>query len=173
MRFPLATLLHLRRLRDEQERLKLATANLRKAKAQQDAQRIELLRKESLSSNAQPNGTWGAQMRFVRECCAVLGIHERRAKQRAEEANAAAGKQEQVYLATRQECEVLEKFREKQMEIFRTQEIRREQRDLDAAYLLTRAQRSGQALPIYSAEAAQGTPTTDEAVCRKNIGSDG
>lgn len=171
MRFSLATLLHIRKLREEQARGKLAAANLAKAKMQQDAERIESLRTESLRSCAHEDGdTCGAQMRFVGECCAVLGIHEKRAKQRAEEAKSEARKQEQLYLATRREFEILENFRTKQMEIFRTLERRREQRELDEAYLLARAQRGGQALPIYSAEPAQEKRTSKEVVSRENIG---
>lgn len=171
MRFPLATLLHLRKLREEQEHAKLSAANLKKAKMQQAAERVESLLNDALRVSACGDGsTCGAQMRFVGECCTVLEIHERRAKERAEQAKADALKQEKMYLAAHRDFEMLESFREKQMQMFRMMERRQEQRELDEAHLLVRVQRSGQALPIRTADVAEGTGTANETISQGNIG---
>jgi flagellar biosynthesis chaperone FliJ len=173
MRFTLATLLRLRSLREEQERVKLAAANYRKNQAAQESERVDSLLKDSLPAGGGEDCiTWGARLRFVAECRSVLGFHQKRAKQKAEEAEADALRQEQAYLGARRDFEILESFREKQMEIFRTLDLRQRQRELDESYALVHARQTGQVLPIGAADVAQEACNSHENTSHGNIGSE-
>lgn len=172
MRFALAALLRLRELREEQERARLLTAKAAEAEALEDVRRISELRKGAVSMETDTPGILSSQISFLRECCAVLREQEKRARDRQEQAATACERQEHVYRSALLDFEVLDRFRERQLEALQCEERRREQKSLDEAHAMTHAGRTGQGLPSCPADLAQESHRELEISPVKNIGID-
>jgi flagellar export protein FliJ len=155
--FRLHAVLQLRRLREEQERAKLALFQSRQAAVQIEESRINSLRTESM--NASYSGSesplMGGELHFVKKCLDTLKIVSLGATQAVAKASRLCNEQEEIYRRTRQESEVLEVLREEQFGEFQLLEKRNEQKQMDEVHSLTRSGKPRQALPTNSAVLAQ------------------
>ncbi len=139
-RFTLAPVLRLRQSVERQRSLALQNAALQVARAQGTLAQLDLFLSESatVDSASLTTGLTAAEMRFaglVREQIEQLRAHLREDVLRLEGIRRESAV---AYQQAFREREVLESLRTRQRRVYQIEQTRREQRQLDAAYLLQR-----------------------------------
>ena len=135
--FRLAPLLRIRSLREELERERLLRESLKAREAEDRARKLSELRFETREAflGAQAAFT-GSELQFFANCSACSAIAEAGAKRSAAAAAISRDEQRKKYESAHRDSLILEKLRERQLEAFRLQEARAEQKRLDEAHLL-------------------------------------
>jgi flagellar export protein FliJ len=140
-RFPLETVLHLRRSLERQQELRLRAANQQVARLRHLMERIE---QQSTNLRLQQcgelgSGTTAAELHFANACQATLAQQRIAAQTEFERLERRRDQQKGIYQRARRERETFESLREQQRIEFERGARRREQRDLDELFLLRRA----------------------------------
>lgn len=136
--FSLAPLLRLRRSLEHQSELALQAASLELARAQQELREGEACLQGSRRAARQTlqRGSHGAEMQFEAGCERVLRDYCEALRNQMVALQATRDQRTAEFQQAHGERETLESLREHEFETFRAQELRREQRELDEAYLL-------------------------------------
>jgi flagellar export protein FliJ len=139
-RFTFAPLLRLRQSIEHQRALQLQETNLKASRARETLAQLERGLSESAQSGATGLGigSTGAELQFASVCRETLNIF--RKELRAEVQKLELRRQEAVneYHQAYREREILETLRLGQHDIYRQEQLRRQQEQLDATYLLQR-----------------------------------
>jgi flagellar biosynthesis chaperone FliJ len=143
-RFALAPLLRLRQSLERQQAMRLSEASLAVARAQEMVSRMEVALAESARSGdaALRAGQSAAELQFA--LLARENMKAQRQKVQAEfqrlelERQRVAGEYRRAY----QEREVLETLARRQHSVYVQEQLQREQRDLDASYLMQKWRKS-------------------------------
>jgi flagellar export protein FliJ len=137
-RFPLESLLQLWRSRHRQERRKLESAGARLAALRTELNRVEenRLRSRRATENWLGEGATAAELHFVQACEGNRQAFLAWLREQVKSAEAEHRKQMAVYQGVERQCKIFENLRNRQYEVYRRDEDRREQRRLDEVFLL-------------------------------------
>lgn len=138
--FPLQAVLHLRQSVEHQQELRLRAANQHVARLQHLIEQIELRRQELHSTQTQglSAGMTAAELRFELLCEAELLRHRRELEPQLLRLQQLREQQREILEQARRARETLESVRDRQLNVYRKEAVRREQRSLDDLFLLRR-----------------------------------
>lgn len=138
--FSLQPVLHLRESLEHQQELRLRAANQQVARVRHMIEVVEQRRQELHSSQLQElgSGTTAAELRFGLQCEGELIRQRRELEQHLAIAQQACEKQRELYQQAKRARETLESVRDQKFRLHQKMERRREQRNLDDAFLLRR-----------------------------------
>jgi flagellar export protein FliJ len=137
-RFPLETILHLRRSVEHQQELRLRAANQQVARMRHVIQQIEqqIASTRTRESSQLNSGTTAAELQFTEACETVLeqqGVAATRELMRVEHVR---DQQNKIFQQARRERETFERLRDHQHAEYERNARRREQQQLDELFLL-------------------------------------
>jgi flagellar export protein FliJ len=140
-RFGLQSILHLRQSLEHQQELRLRAANQQVARVrhlieQMDAHRSEMGERQDRLLQA---GLTAAELRFELQCEAELLRHRRELELQQAGLEHVRDEQRELLRKARQQREILEALRDHQQRTYTQEAARREQRNLDDAFLLRRS----------------------------------
>lgn len=140
-RFSLDAVLRLRQSLERQQELLLQAANYRVAAVQRDRDELDRYTQELASQvSAQlAAGLSAAELQFNTLCRAVLSGRCQQLDQALNQAYAERDACAQAFQKTRRDREMVETLRDRQFQLHRQLEARRDQRRLDDLFLLRRA----------------------------------
>jgi flagellar export protein FliJ len=139
-RFPLAAILHFRQSIEHQQELRLRAANQQVARGQHVIETIDARRQAVQAEQARELGVGvtAAELRFGLQCEAELlrlrgefEIQLVRLQQLREQ-------QREIFQQARRNRETMEAVRDEQLDLYKQEAARREQRELDDLFLLRR-----------------------------------
>jgi len=136
-RLPLQAVLHLRQSIEHQQELRLRAANQQVARVRRRLEQLDERIKldQNRSARALMAGTTSAELRFTQIAETSLLAHREELKQELARVQFLRDQQQQVFQKARRECETLEVLREQQLLQYQKEQARREQRELDEAFL--------------------------------------
>jgi|SRR5579863_43254 len=138
--FPLQTVLHYRQSMEHQQELKLRAANQQVARAQHLIEQMDLQRKElrSMEMEELSSGTSAAELQFglLRE--AAMLRRQREFEQQLIRVQQLRDQQREIFQQARRAREMLESLRDQQLQLYKEDAARREQRSLDDLFLMRR-----------------------------------
>ena len=157
-RFSLSAILHLRKLHEDRERMRLLASQSRLQAAEIELKRIAQLRAQVHLASEHPGlRATGSELNFAYQCTLRLAEAEQLAQYRVRDARRDRDRQSEIYDHARQSSEIIESLREKELDDYKIDERRKEQQLLDEIHTITRS--SGQGLPTHPADVAQLSPT--------------
>jgi flagellar export protein FliJ len=124
--------------RREQLRLEVVAQEIVRERQQLEALDQEHAAAGRLLAQAMVNGATGAELQFEATCAAARTHRRETIQQRLSELGRLRQAQQAALLRARQDREILESLRCRQLEAYRTMQIRREQQSLDEQFLLGR-----------------------------------
>jgi flagellar export protein FliJ len=139
-RFPLQAVLHFRQSMEHQQELRLRAANQQVARVQHlielaDARMLNL---QSTQRHELGAGTTAAELQFGLLCLRELLQQRHELEPHLAQVQQLREQQREIFRRTRQERETLESVRDRQLDLYRKEAARREQRSLDDLFLLRR-----------------------------------
>jgi flagellar export protein FliJ len=138
--FPLQTVLHYRQSMEHQQELKLRAANQQVARAQHLIEQMDLQTKElrSMEMEELSSGTSAAELQFglLRE--AAMLRRRREFEQQLIRSQQLRDQQREIFHQARRAREMLESLRDQQLQLYKKDAARREQRSLDDLFLMRR-----------------------------------
>jgi flagellar FliJ protein len=138
--FPLQTVLHYRQSMEHQQELKLRAANQQVARAQHLIEQMDLQRKELQSREMEElsSGISAAELQFgvLRE--AALLRRRREFEQQLTRVQQLRDQQREIFQRARRGRKMLESVRDQQLQLYKKDAARREQRSLDDLFLMRR-----------------------------------
>jgi flagellar export protein FliJ len=139
-RFTLAPLLRLRQSIERQRTLQLQEANLKASRAKETLAQLERLLFDSAQSDATglSAGCTGAELQFASVCRENLTILRKDLRANVQKLELQRQNAASEYHHAYRERDVLETLRAGQYLIYRQEQLRRQQQQLDAAFLLQR-----------------------------------
>lgn len=140
-RFPLETVLHLRRSLERQQELRLRAANQQVMRVHHMIDLLDghLREMKSHSSQHLLQGTAAVELHFALLCEGTLGKHRLVLERELLRLEELRDQQQKAYQQARRERETFESLRERQLLEYKRDAARREQRQLDDAFLLRQA----------------------------------
>ena len=138
--FPLQAVLHLRQSLEHQQELRLRAANQQVGRAQHRMEQVDLCRQElhSAQSNELGAGVTAAELRFGLNCETELLRRRRELEQQLVRLRQLRDQQREIFHQVRRARETLESVRDRQLQGYEKEALRREQRSLDDLFLLRR-----------------------------------
>jgi flagellar protein FliJ len=139
--FPLQTVLHFRQSMEHQQELRLRTANQQVARVRRMLLQLDTSVNEAntLQAKQLEAGTSAAELRFHLLCEAAVAQHRRRLEEELVRQESIRERQRQIYQQLRRQRETLQGLRDQQLNLYRKEAARREQRRLDDLFLFRRA----------------------------------
>jgi flagellar export protein FliJ len=138
--FPLQAVLHYRQSMEHQQELRLRAANQQVARAQHLIEQMDLQTKELLSMEMEQlsSGTSAAELQFglLRE--AAMLRRQREFRQQLIRAQQLRDQQREIFQQARRAREMLESLLDQQLNLYKKDAARREQRSLDDLFLMRR-----------------------------------
>lgn len=138
--FPLQAVLHYRQSMEHQQEIRLRAANQQVARAQHLIDQMDLQRKElqSMEMKELSSGISAAELQFglLRE--ASMLRRRREFEQQLIRAQQLRDQQREIFQQARRGRETLESVREQQLQLYKKDAARREQRSLDDLFLMRR-----------------------------------
>ena len=140
-RFSLEAVLRLRQSLEQQQELRLREANQQVSALARQVHDVDLQLTRGATRERQrlESGVSAAEIKFEQQCLSVLQEHRSRLEQRRDEAIRARDVCAAAYRKARQQREVLETFRNQQLQAHRQEMDRHNQRSHDDLLLLRRA----------------------------------
>ncbi len=137
-RFPLQSVLHLRQSLEHQQELRLRAANQQVARMQHLIEHIDARREQMLMVRAQElgRGLTAAELRFELQCEEAVRLQRRELESQSARLQQLRDQQRLMLHRARQARETLEAVRDRQLQLYRQQAARREQRRLDDLFLM-------------------------------------
>ena len=139
-RFPLQSILHYRQSIEHQQELRLRAANQQVARVRHLIEQLNHRRNEMQAAQQERlnSGITSAELRFDLHWEGELLRHRGELEQQLIRLQQLRDQQRELFRSARQARETIENLREGQSLAYRTDETRREQRDLDDLFLLRR-----------------------------------
>lgn len=136
--FPLEAVYHFRQSVERQQELRLRAANQQVAKVRHLIEQIdEGIRQLKVRCRQElANGITGAEMQFILDTSAALMAHRPDLEHELARLKNLRDQQQRVFQQARREREMFESLRDQQLRAYRRDQDRREQRQLDDAFLL-------------------------------------
>lgn len=140
-RFALQSVLHLRQSLEHQQELRLRAANQQVARVQHAIEQMEARREQMRTVRAQElgGGLMAAELRFELQCEEAVVRQRREWEAQLARLQQLRDQQRAILQQARQAREMLEAVRDRQLEAYRRETARREQRRLDDLFLLRRS----------------------------------
>lgn len=147
-RFALEAVLHVRRIREEQQRnlLLAATAECDRLRRQLAAVEQDRSERRAMVLQQIATGAWGAELQFDSDCRRQAKILRDQMLLQLQEATKRAGQEREKHLLLRRDRRAIEALRDSARQQFEREQRRREQLALDEIHLLRRG-RGEQNLP--------------------------
>ena len=139
-RFTLQALLRLRQGLEHQRELQLQEANFQVALARAEILDLDRWRTELAARNADlmRSGLSAAEIQFSGLCREALLTHRRELEKELALREQVRAERSREYQQARQQREVMDTLRQRQLQLYRLKETRQEQRRLDELFLLRR-----------------------------------
>jgi len=139
-RFPLQAVLHYRQSLEHQQELRLRTANQQVARVQHLIELADGHRQDLYASQSEElrQGISAAELQFGLLYEKELLRQRHELEQRLAQVQQLREQQREIFRRARQAREILENVRDRQLESYRKEGARREQRGLDDLFLLRR-----------------------------------
>jgi flagellar export protein FliJ len=139
-RFPLQSILHYRQSIEHQQELRLRAANQHVARVGHLIDQLDLHRNEmhAAQSGRLIAGVTSAELRFDLQCEAEILRHRSELEQQWIRLQQLRDQQREVFRVAKQARETLEGVRDLQLQSYKKEAARKEQRDLDDLFLLRR-----------------------------------
>lgn len=143
-RFSLAGILRFRRSVEHHQELQLLAANQKVAQVRQRMVEVDRDATASWTRQAQllRNGLSAAEIHFELQCRATLGQRRQELEQELLCQEKIRDERRLAYQAARKSREMVDTLRERQFQLYRQQQVREDQRQLDDLFLLGRRRRS-------------------------------
>jgi len=143
-RFSLAGILRFRRSVEHHQELQLLAANQKVAQVRQRMVEVDRDATASWMRQAQllRNGLSAAEIHFELQCRATLGQRRQELEQELLCQEKIRDERRLAYQAARKSREMVDTLRERQFQLYRQQQVREDQRQLDDLFLLGRRRRS-------------------------------
>jgi len=143
-RFSLAGILRFRRSVEHHQELQLLAANQKVAQVRQRMVEVDRGATASWTRQAQllRNGLSAAEIHFELQCRATLGQRRQELEQELLCQEKIRDERRLAYQAARKSREMVDTLRERQFQLYRQQQVREDQRQLDDLFLLGRRRRS-------------------------------
>lgn len=137
-RFALQSVLHLRQSLEHQQELRLRAVNQQVARVQHAIGQIDSRREQMRAARGQQLQRWmtAAEMRFELQCEEALLRLRRELEKQSARLQQLRDQQRAVLQQARQARETLEAVRDRQLQIYRQQAARRDQREQDDLFLM-------------------------------------
>lgn len=138
--FPLQSILHYRQSLEHQQELRLRAANQQVARVQHLIEQLERRRNEIHAAQLarMSSGVTSAELRFELHREGELLRHRSELQQEWIRLQHLRDQQREVFRLTRQARETLESARDLQLQSYKKETVRREQRNLDDLFILRR-----------------------------------
>jgi flagellar export protein FliJ len=139
-RFGLQSVLHFRQSVEHQQELRLRLANQQVARVQHLVDQLNARRRELYAGQARDlgMGLTAAELQFELQCDTELLRHKRELETQLAKLQQLRGHQRVIFQQARRARQTLESVRDRQLQAYRQEAERREQRDLDDLFLLRR-----------------------------------
>jgi flagellar protein FliJ len=139
-RFPLQSVLHFRQSLEHQQELRLRSATQQVMRVQRLVEQLEARRRELHAAQARElsSGLTAAELRFELQCEGELLRHERELEQQLIKLQQLRDQQRGIFQQAQRARQTLEAVRDRQLDLYRREAARREQRELDDLFLLRR-----------------------------------
>ena len=139
-RFSLQSILHYRQGIEHQQELRLRAANQQVARVRHLIEQLDLRRQELHAARGTrlSAGIMSAELRFELQCESGLMRHCGELEQQLIRLQRLRDQQFEIFRLARQSRETLDGVRDQQLQSYRKNAIRREQRELDDLFLLRR-----------------------------------
>jgi flagellar FliJ protein len=139
-RFSLQALLRFRKSMEHQQELLLQEANHQVARVRHEIESVDQCMAEMTAREAREldSGVSAAELQFEGLCRSVLLEHRRQLEKALAEREEIRVRRSQAFHQARQQREVVDTLRQNQLQTYRQQEKRAEQRYLDELFLLRR-----------------------------------
>lgn len=143
--FPLAGVLRFRKSIEHQEELGLLAANQQVTQTEQRIVEVDERTAASLAREARQleSGLTAAEIQFDVLCRATLARRRLELEEELEQRKKIRDRQLETYRQAKRSREVLDTLRDHQFQLYRQQQLREEQRQLDDLFLLRRERRRG------------------------------
>jgi flagellar export protein FliJ len=139
--FPLEAVLHFRKSLEHQQELRLRAANQQVARARHLIEQLDhaISRLRNREAQALGAGTSAAELRFGLEREAELRQHRHNLESELARLETQRDQQQKLFRQARRERETFESLRDHQLREYERNSARRQQRELDALFLLRQA----------------------------------
>jgi len=143
-RFPLEAILHLRQSLERQQELRLRAANQQVARVRHMIDLLDGQVREMRSRSGQQllKGSAAAELHFALLCEQTLGRQRPLLQRELLRLEQLRDEQQKTYAKARRERETFESLRERQRLEYQRETTRREQRELDDAFLLRKKRKN-------------------------------
>jgi flagellar protein FliJ len=140
-RFPLQSILNFRQSIEHQQELRLRAANQQVARVRHLVEQIDARRQELHAAQSRELGTGltSAELRFELQCDEELLRHRRELESHLVRLQQLRDQQREIFQQARRMRETLEAVRDQQLDSYKQEAARNEQRTLDDLFLLRRA----------------------------------
>jgi flagellar export protein FliJ len=137
-RFPLQALLHLRQSLEHQQELRLRAANQQVARVRHALEQLDdrVRQTQTLCSQYLAGGTTGAELSFLQTTQGLLHSQRQELERELLRCQHVRDQQERIFRQARRERETFESLRDEQLRSYERDQARREQRHLDALFLM-------------------------------------
>jgi flagellar protein FliJ len=137
-KFQLQSVLDLRENVEQQQELKLRTANQRVARVRRVIEHLETRRRELYSAETRQlsEGITSAELRFELQRETEMVRHRGELERQLAKVEKTRDQQWEILLRARRARQTLEALREKQLALYRKEALRSEQRSLDDLFLM-------------------------------------
>jgi flagellar export protein FliJ len=138
--FPLQAVLHFREGMQHQQELRLRAANQQVARLRHLVTQLDASMGESraLQMRQLEAGTFAVELRFQLSCQALVQQHKSRLEEELARLEKLRDRQREIYQHARQQFETLQGLRDQQLQMYKKNAARSEQRQLDDLFLLRR-----------------------------------